>query len=114
MNQLSEVAMTLGIMSARKKEIQDLIAALGAGTEVTRVGTQEFHKGSLWGKSVVVVFSRWEKVTVAATAATLINQFRVDRIIFVGVAGAVDQTLNPEDLMAASSSGNLAANIRLG
>jgi len=106
--------MTLGIMSSRKEEIQDLIAALEAGTEVVRIGMQEFHKGVLWGKAVVVVFSHWEKNTVAATAATLINQFRVDRIIFVGVAGAVDPTLNPEDLMAASSSGTLAANIRLG
>jgi adenosylhomocysteine nucleosidase len=94
--------MTLGIMSAMKEEIDNLIAEMGPETEVVRVGMREFHKGVLWGKPVVLVFSRWGKVAAATTATTLINQFGVDRIIFTGVAGAVERALEVGDIVVGS------------
>jgi adenosylhomocysteine nucleosidase len=95
--------MTIGIMSAMPEEIKNLIAAMGAGTEVVRVGMREFHKGTLWGAPVVLVFSRWGKVAAATTVTTLINRFNVDRILFTGVAGAADPALERGDVVVASN-----------
>jgi len=95
--------MTIGIMSAIPEEIMKLIAAMGTGREVERIGMREFHKGTLWGTPVVLVFSRWGKVAAATTATTLITRFNVDRILCTGVAGAADPALEIGDIVVASN-----------
>ncbi len=93
--------MKLGIMSAMKEEIDDLVAEMGPGAQVVRAGLRTYHVGSLWGTPAVLVFSRWGKVAAAAAATTLITRFGVDRILFTGVAGAVDPWLRVGDVVVA-------------
>jgi adenosylhomocysteine nucleosidase len=92
--------MTVGIMSAMREEIEGLLAEM-SDTEVIEAGMRTYHKGTLWGTPVVVVFSRWGKVAAATTATYLIERFGVNRVIFTGVAGGADESLRVGDVVVA-------------
>lgn len=90
----------------------NLIAVMGAMPEETALLTNDmqqvetielggriYHKGILYGKEVITVFSRMGKVASAATTATLISHFGVSKIIFTGLAGAIDPSLNVGDVV---------------
>ena len=93
---------TIGIMSAMVEEMDSLIEYL-VGDEVRTIGQREYHKGVLWGKEVILVFSRWGKVAASSTTTTLITEFKVDEIIFTGVAGAIDDNINIGDVIVADN-----------
>lgn len=91
---------TIGIMGAMPQEIDGVIALLE--NPVRRViGMRAYTSGTINGVNTVVVFSRWGKVAAAATVATLIHVFNVNEVIFTGVAGAIDPTLNIGDIVIA-------------
>lgn len=91
---------TIGIMGAMPQEIDGVIALLE--NPVRRViGMRAYTSGTINGINTVVVFSRWGKVAAAATVATLIHVFNVNEVIFTGVAGAIDPTLNIGDIVIA-------------
>lgn len=54
-----------------------------------QVAGRDFWAGHLHGQDVVAVLSRIGKVAAATTAAVLIERFKVDRIVFTGVAGGL-------------------------
>ncbi|MDP2069686.1 MAG: 5'-methylthioadenosine/adenosylhomocysteine nucleosidase [Lutibacter sp.] len=87
-----------GIISAMQEEIQALLHELQHVSK-TEKGMRTYYSGILFGKKVVLVFSRWGKVASAATATQLINDFDVKEIIFTGVAGAIHQDLNIGDIV---------------
>ncbi|MDR1146785.1 MAG: 5'-methylthioadenosine/adenosylhomocysteine nucleosidase [Verrucomicrobiales bacterium] len=91
---------TVGIMGAMPEEVSG-VAALLAGRETRVIAGREYVTGSVGGRRVVVVFSRWGKVAAAATAATLLLEFGVTEIIFTGVAGAVSDALAIGDIVLA-------------
>src|SRR5215831_16031416 len=62
-------------------------------------GMREYLEGELYGKDTVLVFSRWAKVAAASTATTLIEVFGVDLVVFTGVAGAADSSLEIGDVV---------------
>ncbi|MFO0822021.1 MAG: 5'-methylthioadenosine/adenosylhomocysteine nucleosidase [Gemmataceae bacterium] len=93
--------MTIGIMSAMREEIQCLLGEL-RDLEVSEAGMRTYHKGTLWGTPVALVFSRWGKVAAATTATYLIEHFGVSRMIFTGVAGGIDESLHVGDVVVAS------------
>ena len=91
---------TIGIMGAMPQEIDGVIALLE--NPVRRViGMRAYTTGTINGVNTVVVFSRWGKVAAAATVATLIHVFNITELIFTGVAGAIDPTLNIGDIVIA-------------
>jgi adenosylhomocysteine nucleosidase len=94
------ITKTIGIMGAMPQEIDGVIALLE--NPVRRViGMRAYTSGMINGVNTVVVFSRWGKVAAAATVSTLIHVFNVDEVIFTGVAGAIDPTLNIGDIVIA-------------
>lgn len=90
--------MAIGIMSAMHEEIETLIHEIELSDKVVR-GMRSYYTGKLWDKEVVLVFSRWGKVASATTATHLITDFKVDEILFTGVAGAVDTILEIGDVV---------------
>lgn len=90
--------MTIGIMGAMPEEIF-LISSKIENKEIVSIGNREYISGKLCGVKVVTVFSRWGKVASAQTATTLITKFNVDKIIFTGVAGGADRTLDIGDVV---------------
>jgi adenosylhomocysteine nucleosidase len=88
----------LAIVSATHEEI----AAIGDSlTDVTteEYGRRRYHVGRLCGTEVVAVFSRWGKVAAAATATHVVTAYSATRVIFTGVAGAIDPTLSIGDIV---------------
>ena len=80
--------MRTAIVAAMQEELAAVLATLPhEGRQV--VGGREFWVGALHGHDVVVVLSRIGKVAAATTAAILLERFRVDEIVFTGVAGGL-------------------------
>ena len=93
--------MTIAILSAMAEENDTLLPHM-RDVQSSQIGRRTYHQGALFGTPVVVVFSHWGKVAAASTAAVLISHFKVDEIIFTGVAGAIDATLNVGDVVVGS------------
>lgn len=64
---------------------------------------REFFAGHLHGHDVVAVLSRIGKVAAATTAVMLIERFKVDRIVFTGVAGGLADGVNRGDVVVADA-----------
>jgi len=92
----------LGLISALHQEQAGLIECM-QGTETVSRGMRKYVVGNLWGIDTVCVLSRVGKVAAAATVATLIEHFGVTHIVFTGVAGAVDSTLQIGDIVVADA-----------
>jgi adenosylhomocysteine nucleosidase len=94
--------MRLGIISALYEEQQGLVEAMESPATLTH-GKREYFLGQLWGIDAVCVLSRIGKVAAAMTATTLVEKFGVTHILFTGVAGAGDKTINVGDIVVAES-----------
>ncbi|HHV71694.1 MAG TPA: 5'-methylthioadenosine/adenosylhomocysteine nucleosidase [Clostridia bacterium] len=84
------------------------IALLKQEIEVERIEKKagmEFFLGSWEGKEVVLVQSGIGKVNAAICAQILIDNFKTDKIIFTGVAGALDPSLNIGDIVVSQDAG---------
>lgn len=90
--------MKIAILSAMEEECLSLIYQMQDKQEIC-IGSRTYYEGVLWGKDVVVVFSRWGKVAAASTTVILIREFKVTEVIFTGVAGAIDRRLNIGDVV---------------
>jgi len=91
--------MVIGIMSAMDEEITKLVSALDPLEEKSIEGGRTYYRGKLWGTAVVLVFSRWGKVAAAMTVTSLIAKYKVNQVIFTGVAGGVDEKLKVGDIV---------------
>jgi len=92
--------MLLGLMGAMPEEMDKIIGAI-TNKEIIECGSRLYYKGQLYGQDVVAVFSRWGKVAAATTATNMILEFKVDRIVFTGIAGGISPDLNVGDIVIA-------------
>ena len=90
--------MRIGIVGAMPQETGLLEREL-TDAHPQRRGMRDYLEGTMYGKDVVLVFSRMAKVAAASTVTTLIEAFGVDQVIFTGVAGAADPALNVGDVV---------------
>lgn len=81
-----------------QEEIQELLNHIQLKNTVTK-GKRTYYQGILFEKEVVLVFSRWGKVAAAVTTTQLINDFKIDELIFTGVAGSVKNNLKIGDII---------------
>lgn len=88
----------IGIMGAMQEEINNLLVQL-KDVKTTTLGRRTYYEGELYGKPVVIVFSRWGKVAAATTVNTLLLKFRVTELIFTGVAGVINHSLKVGDVV---------------
>ena len=94
--------MRLGIISALYEEQQGLVEAMQSPYKLIH-GQREYWVGQLWEIDAVCVLSRIGKVAAAMTATTLVEKFGVTHILFTGVAGAGDKTVQVGDIVVAES-----------
>jgi adenosylhomocysteine nucleosidase len=92
--------MRIGIIGAMQEEVQLLVNDLEVSS-VEEIGMRKYYIGRLFNRDAVIVFSRWGKVAAASTVTTLIEKFNVDLVLFTGVAGAADSSLNIGDIIIA-------------
>ena len=96
-------SLTIGIVSAVPGESGKLLELMEKPYQSREIGMRTYHKGKLHGIDTVLVASRVGKVAAAATVTHLIVEYKVDCIIFTGVAGAIDPTLNVGDVVVANA-----------
>src|SRR6059058_1363549 len=94
--------MLTAIVSAMHEELSAVLALMPDEHKVAVAG-REFFDGHLHGHDVVVVLSRIGKVAAATTAAVLVERFKVDRIVFTGVAGGLAPGVNRGDVVVADA-----------
>ena len=92
--------MKIGLMGAMPEEMKKILQAIDNPITTHSAG-RTYYQGTLNGVQVVGVFSRWGKVAAATTATELILKFKVQHILFTGIAGALDDTLNVGDVVVA-------------
>lgn len=97
---LAEVYMLIGIIGAMEQETR-LLAESMLIQETRTIGMREYYLGNLFEKDVVLVFSKCGKVAAASAVTTLIEVFKVDLVLFTGVAGGTDPALHIGDIVIA-------------
>ncbi len=96
---LKESIIAIGILAALADEIRDLIEAMAPGAQVHRIGMRDYHHGRLHGHECVIALTRVGKAAAAATTATLLQRFEIDRVIFTGVAGGLHAEVQVGDVV---------------
>jgi adenosylhomocysteine nucleosidase len=91
---------TLAIVAAMHEELAAVLALIPDEQKIRAAG-REFWCGHLHGVPVVAVLSRIGKVAAATTATVLIERFKVDRIVFTGVAGGLGTRVGRGDVVVA-------------
>ena len=94
--------MRTAIVSAMQEELASVLALMPDEHKVV-AGGRDFYDGHLHGKPVVAVLSRIGKVAAATTATLLVERFRVDRIVFTGVAGGLAPGVDRGDVVIAEA-----------
>jgi len=92
----------IGVVSAMRPELAAVLDAM-PDEQRQRVAGRDFWVGHWRGHEVVAVLSRIGKVAAATTATVLIERFRVDRIVFTGVAGGLGADVRVGDVVVANS-----------
>ena len=91
----------MGIIGAMPEEMEKILSAIPQPV-IEEYGKRKYYSGKWGNLDVVGVFSRWGKVASAATVTELIVRYKVDKVVFVGIAGAVSPDLNVGDVVVAS------------
>ena len=92
----------IAIMAAMHEELAALLALMPDEHKEVVAG-REFWVGHLDGREVVAVLSRIGKVAAATTATLLAERFRVDELLFTGVAGGLGTGVRVGDVVVADA-----------
>ena len=90
-----------GIIGAMPEELEELLNVL-ENTQKEQRGAFTLYRGTLDGQAVLLAECGVGKVNAAALTQLLVMQ--VERIIFTGVAGAVDPTLEVGDIVVSTDA----------
>ncbi|RKN86680.1 5'-methylthioadenosine/adenosylhomocysteine nucleosidase [Paenibacillus ginsengarvi] len=88
----------IGLIGAMVEEVERIEERLENETVTERAGIR-FREGLFCGKPVVLCKSGVGKVNAAVCTQILIDGFGVDAVIFTGVAGALDPSLDIGDIV---------------
>jgi len=97
---MKKVIRKLGIMAAMDEEFKLLTHSYGCKVAQS-IGPRSFYSSSSQGLELALAVARIGKVASAVTTSLLINEFKVDAILFVGVAGAIDPAVAIGDIVVA-------------
>jgi adenosylhomocysteine nucleosidase len=100
--ELLDASPRTAVISAFPPEMAALEAATVDKHEYAAAGTR-FVTGSLEGKPVVLLLSGVSMVNAAMTTQSALDRFRIERIVFSGVAGGADPDLEVGDVIAPDS-----------
>jgi len=98
--------MKIAIMGAMAEEIEPLLSHV-TDIKKTEYAANIYYEANYKGKEVVIAYSKIGKVFASLTATILIEKFGCDRLLFSGVAGAIDPDLDIGDLVIAVPEGEV-------
>jgi len=93
----------IAIMCAMKEELEPILKEVEV-KEVIEYARNKFYLAKFEDKDLVLAYSKIGKVNAATTATILIEKFNAKKILFSGVAGAIDKDLKIGDLIIATKT----------
>jgi adenosylhomocysteine/aminodeoxyfutalosine nucleosidase len=93
--------MKIAIMGAMVEEITPLLEFLKDYKEVDYAGNK-YYLAEYKGMELIIANSKIGKVFASLTAASMIEKFGAQKLLFSGVAGAINPSLKVGDLIAAT------------
>ncbi|MEA3521535.1 MAG: 5'-methylthioadenosine/adenosylhomocysteine nucleosidase [Campylobacterota bacterium] len=94
--------MKIAIMGAMPEEIAPILEKIGE-YKTTKYAQNTYYEGKYAGHDLVIAYSKIGKVFSTLTAATLIEKFGAEILLFSGVAGGVNPELKIGDLIVATA-----------
>lgn len=93
--------MKIAIMGAMPEEVAPILKKLGEYSMQEYAGNK-YYEATYKGVDVVVAYSKIGKVFSTLTATTMIEHFGCTKLLFSGVAGAINPELKVGDLIVAT------------
>lgn len=93
----------VAVLGAFDREVR-LLDEMLTDVQPRQVEGIEFVSGRLSGRPVVVAWTGVGKVNAAMVTTLLLEHYRPSRVIFTGIAGAVDPNLSPGDIVIAKET----------
>ncbi|GAA0121353.1 MAG: 5'-methylthioadenosine/adenosylhomocysteine nucleosidase [Clostridium argentinense] len=93
--------MIIGIIGAMEEEVQSLIDEMQVESK-TEKANMCFNKGRIFEKEVVIVKSGIGKVNAAVCTQILVDDYKANVVINVGIAGGIGEEIYPGDIVIAS------------
>ncbi|RUM76576.1 MAG: 5'-methylthioadenosine/adenosylhomocysteine nucleosidase [Sulfurovum sp.] len=90
----------IAIMGAMPEEIEPLLKKV-ENIKKIEYANNSYYEATYRGKSLVIAYSKIGKVFSSLTASTLIEKFGCTKLLFSGVAGAINPELKIGDLIIA-------------
>ena len=90
----------LAIMGAMEEEIEPLLAHF-KDVNTVEFANNKYYVVNYYGLDIVIAYSKIGKVFASLTAATMIEKFNCDTLLFSGVAGGINPKLKIGDLIIA-------------
>ena len=94
--------MTIGIMGAMVEEIEPILELVDEIETEIDYANNKYYKAKYNNINLIIAYSKIGKVNSALTAATMIEKFEIDMLLFSGVAGAINENLKIGDLIVAT------------
>ena len=95
---LSECTPRIGIVSAFGDEAAILVRET-RGARTWTINGNRFTTGTLRGNRVVIVLSGVSMINAAMTTQTLIDHFRIERLVMSGISGGIDPAHHVGDVL---------------
>ena len=93
----------IGIMCAMREELEPILKLVKV-KEIVEYAKNKYYLARFGKLDLVLTYSKIGKVNAATTAAILIEKFDIKKLLFSGVAGAIDKELKIGDLIIASKT----------
>jgi adenosylhomocysteine/aminodeoxyfutalosine nucleosidase len=94
--------MKIAIMGAMPEEIEPILKKVGE-YKTTKYALNNYYECTYAGHELVIAYSKIGKVFSTLTAATMIEKFGAQMLLFSGVAGGINPTLKIGDLIVATA-----------
>ncbi len=92
----------IAIMGAMAEEIEPILEKV-ENIKKIEYAKNIYYEATYKGKDIVIAYSKIGKVFASLTATILIEKFKCKKLLFSGVAGAINSELEIGDLIIASS-----------
>jgi adenosylhomocysteine/aminodeoxyfutalosine nucleosidase len=92
----------IAIMGAMPEEIEPLLKRV-ENIKKTKYAKNSYYEATYKGRDIVIAYSKIGKVFSSLTATILIEKFGCEKLLFSGVAGAINPDLSIGDLIIADS-----------
>ena len=88
-------------MCAMVEELEPILERVEIKNKIFH-GNNDYYIANFENKNLVLAYSKIGKVNASITATTMVEKFGVKKLLFSGVAGAIDEDLEIGDLIVAT------------